>query len=60
LLWVSNVGVFKRGVSPSFQNCPPLLDKERGTKGVRSPYIIMEEGDRFINKISRENLDFTL
>jgi len=29
--------VFKRGVSPSFQNFPPLLDKERGIQGVRSP-----------------------
>jgi len=26
------VGVFKRGASPSFQNLPPLLDKERGTQ----------------------------
>ncbi len=24
--------VFKRGISPSFQNLPPLLDKERGTQ----------------------------
>jgi len=34
--------VFKRGGSPSFQYLPPLLIKERGTQGVRSPYIIRE------------------
>jgi hypothetical protein len=27
--------VFKRGESPSFFFLPPLLRKERGTKGVR-------------------------
>jgi len=32
LLWVNNGGAFKRGVSPSFQNLPPLLIKERGIK----------------------------
>jgi hypothetical protein len=31
------IRVFKRGVSPLFQSLPPLLIKERGTKGVRSP-----------------------
>jgi len=28
----SEYRAFKRGVSPSFQNLPPLLDKERGTQ----------------------------
>jgi len=52
LLWVSNVGVFKRGWRPSSIIIPPLLDKERGTQGVRSPYILGEWGwgDRFLKK----------
>ncbi len=30
LLQVNNAWVFKRGVSPSYKNLPPLLIKERG------------------------------
>jgi len=42
--------VFKRGVSPSFQNLPPLLIKERGTQGVRSPNKNYRgQGDRLWN-----------
>jgi hypothetical protein len=33
LLWVNNVGVFKRGASPSFQNPPLPLIKGKGDKG---------------------------
>ena len=36
-------GVFKRGVSPSSIINPPLLDKERGTQGVRSPNILIRQ-----------------
>jgi len=50
--------VFKRGASPSFQNLPPLLDKERGIQGVRSPYNLKEggQGDRFTNCLIRAGL----
>jgi len=36
---------FEGGAKPlSSLNNPPLLIKERGTKGVRSPYILREGG----------------
>jgi hypothetical protein len=38
------IRVFKRGVSPLFQSLPPLLIKERGTKGVRSLIIKLYRG----------------
>jgi hypothetical protein len=37
LFWVNNVGVFKRGVSPSFQNLPLPLIKGKGIKGMGLP-----------------------
>ena len=48
--------VFKRGVSPSFKNLPPLLIKERGTQGVRSPNILKEggRGDRLLNNLLKK------
>jgi len=44
--------VSKRGVSPSFMANPPLLDKERGTKGVRLPYIPIEGEKGTVSKQS--------
>jgi len=35
LLWVNNVGVFKRGKAPLFNISSPSPSKERGIKGVR-------------------------
>jgi len=37
LLWVNNVGVFKRGASPSFQNPPLPLIKGKGIQGIGLP-----------------------
>jgi len=37
LFWVNNVGVLKRGVSPSFQNLPLPLIKGKGIKGMGLP-----------------------
>ena len=42
------IGVSKRGDSPSLTKIPPLLDKERGIKGVRlvSNLSTKVEGDK--------------
>ena len=37
LFRVNNVGVFKRGVSPSFQNLPLPLIKGKGIQGIGLP-----------------------
>jgi len=44
------MGVFKRGISPSFQNLPLPLDKGKGIKGIGSPNKNLK-GMRLINNL---------
>ena len=54
LLWPSNAGRL-RGASAPLPQPPPLLDKERGTQGVRSPdKNYRGSGDRSPNNLCPE------